>query len=57
MKRHFLKWLEWRRHNLNSFGYQLLVLFKICHSPTFAFFTPYKEWQKLASEALDKRNE
>lgn len=36
--KHFKRWNEWRKHNLNSPIYKLLVLFGICYSPTFDLY-------------------
>ena len=51
-KRHFRKWNEWRKQNLNSKFYQLLVLLKVCISPTFELYITKQEMQ----EALDEMN-
>ena len=34
---HIRKWNKWRKHNLNSGFYKLLVLLKIVKSPTFEY--------------------
>lgn len=34
---HFKLWNRWRKHNCNSVFHKLLVLFGLCHSPTFQF--------------------
>ena len=51
-KRHFRKWNEWRKRNLNSKFYQLLVLLKVYKSPTFELYITKQEMQ----EALDEMN-
>ena len=51
-KRHFHKWNEWRKQNLNSKFYQLLVLLKVYKSPTFELYITKQEMQ----EALDEMN-
>ena len=51
-KRHFRKWNEWRKQNLNSKFYQLLVLLKVYKSPTFDLYITKQEMQ----EALDEMN-
>lgn len=51
-KRHFRKWDEWRKRNLNSKFYQLLVLLKVYKSPTFDLYITKQEMQ----EALDEIN-
>lgn len=35
MTKRLRRWNKWRKHNLNSKPYQLLVLFGFIHSPTF----------------------
>ena len=51
-KRHFRKWNEWRKRNLNSKFYQLLILLKVFRSPTFELYITKQEMQ----EALDEMN-
>lgn len=35
MIKHIKHWNEWRKHNINSWWYKLLVLFKMVESPTW----------------------
>ena len=51
-KRHFRKWNEWRKQNLNSKFYQLLILLKVFRSPTFELYITKQEMQ----EAFDEMN-
>lgn len=51
--RHFKKWNEWRKHSLNSWLHDILVLFGIIHSPTFALFVPSREWSEMWDAALN----
>lgn len=44
--RHIRKWAEWKKYNLNSAIYKVLVLFGIVHSPTFEFFIPSYMWKQ-----------
>lgn len=38
MIEHIKKWNGWRKNNLNSKFYKILVLFNIVHSPTFCCY-------------------
>lgn len=38
MIEHIKKWNGWRKNNLNSKFYKILVLFNIVHSPTFGCY-------------------
>ena len=38
MLKHYKKWKKWRRRNINSLFYQLLVLIGLVHSPYFDFW-------------------
>lgn len=37
MKNHIKIWNDWRKYNLNSKVYQILVLLKLAISPSFEF--------------------
>ena len=47
MIKHFKRWNGWRKHNLNSRFYKLLVLLGIVKSPTFALYLTEEELEKI----------
>lgn len=50
--RNFKNWNEWRKHNMNSEVYKLLVLLGLAISPTFMY---WNEWKKSEDRFYDKR--
>jgi len=52
--KHFRRWNEWRKGNLNGRFYKILVLLKLEHSPTFELFVTAEEreeaWRAFKKE-------
>lgn len=46
MIQHIKNWNRWRKGNINSKKHKLLVLLKLRHSPTMAYFMSKKKWLK-----------
>lgn len=54
---HITRWNVWRKRNVNSIFYKILVLFGIIKSPTLAFTLTSRECdeiQKAMEEAMEK---
>ena len=53
MVKELKRWNKWRKHNLNSKQYQLLVLFGFIHSPTLDCTLTDEEEEAYHQRLLD----
>lgn len=47
---HCIKWNEWRKHNLGSLLYKVLVLIGFIHSPTFEIYLTDAQVNEIIEE-------